>query len=192
MTAITETDAEVDVVSALTRVVDVLGDDLPALMDACTDPQGTDLAELLAALQDARKTLQGLERDAELATAKAMLDDYAETPTLRVERHRATDRKAWDHDAWKRDVRAKAVQAAGLKGCHIVLPTGELLDGTAANEVLYGLLDTLQAAHGAAAPKTTALRGLGLDARDYCESSPGAWHVRVTRMADETEGGGNA
>lgn len=164
--------------------VAALGESLPALMDACTDPHATDLAELLVTVQDARKALQDMERDVELETAKRMLDDYAETPTLRVERHRSTDRKAWDHDGWKRDVRAKAVQAAGLRGAQGVLSAdGEVLPADA----LWEVLEILQNAHGAAAPKTTALRGLGLDARDYCESSPGAWHVRVTRMADETD-----
>jgi len=171
-----------DPVAGVTGAVDVLAKALPGLMASCTDPEATDLAELFVTLQDARKALQALERDAELACAKAMLSDLAETPTLRVERSRATDRKAWDHDEWKRDVRAKAVQAHGLKGAQaIITEAGEELPAT----VLWDVLATLQNAHGAAAPKTTALRALGLDARDYCESSPGAWTVRVTRMAKE-------
>lgn len=177
-----------DPVSAVVGSVGWLEVALSELVDACTDPQGTDLAELLVNVREARMKLQGIERDAEAACAKAMLGDYAETTTLRVERSRATDRKAWDHDEWKRDVRAKAVQAAGLKGAQAVITAdGEELPAAA----LWDALATVQGAHGAAAPKTTALRALGLDARDYCESSPGPWTVRVTRMADESEGGSN-
>ena len=169
---------------AVTAAVDDLTQALPNLLDACTDPQATDMAELLAIIRDARVALQGVERDTENACAAAMLGDFAESGTVRVERHRSADRKSWDHDAWKHDVRAKAVQAHGLKGAQgVVTADGEV----APVDVLYGLLDTLQSVHGAAAPKSTAMKALGLDVRDYCESSPGAWHVRVTRMCDETE-----
>lgn len=175
-----------DEVDALATAVETLADALPALIDGCTDPEATDLADLFDRLQQARKRLQDAEREAEVACAKAMLGDDTETPTLRVERYRSTDRKSWDHDQWKHDVRAKAVQAHGLKGAQGVLSAdGEVLPAS----VLFDALTTVQAAHAAAAPKTTALKALGLDARDYCEASPGAWHVRVTRMA--TKGGGN-
>lgn len=178
-----------DVLENLTDAVTDLDLQLDYLLDACTDPAGTDVAELLDLIRTQRVALQALEGRAEESAAKALLDDMTTTDTLRIERHRTTDRKAWQHAEWQRDVRAKVMQAAGLKGCHLVLPTGELLDGKAATDVLYTLMSTLQAAHGSAAPKTTALRALGLDARDYCESSPGRWTVRVTRMADETEEG---
>jgi len=193
MRATTERDHVVaitsDPLAAVVGAVGWLEGALPELMEACTDPQATDLAELFVTLQEARKALQSLERDAELACAKAMLDDMAETATLRIERRRGTERKAWDHEQWKRDVRAKTLQAHGMKGAQgVITATGEVIDGAE----LYDVLAAVQDAHGSAAPKTTSLRALGLDARDYCESSPGAWTVRVTRMAAETKTEGSA
>lgn len=176
-----------DVLVNLTDAVTDLDDTLDALLEACTDPAGTDTAELLDAIRTQRTRLYLLEQQAEEACAKALLDDMTTTDTLRVERHRTTDRKAWDHAGWQRDVRAKVLQAAGLKGAQGVLTAdGEVLPAT----VLYDLLSQVESAHGSAAPKVTSLRALGLDARDYCETSPGRWSVKVIRLAGETEEGG--
>jgi len=173
---------------AVTEAVATLTDALPGLLDACTDPQATDMAELLWLIQQSRVELQAMEREVEDTCARAMLSDDVRTDTLVVERHRSTDRKAWDHDAWKHDARNKVLRALGLAGAQGVLSAdGEVLDAS----VLWDALARLQSVHGSAAPKVTALRELGLDARDYCETSPGAWHVKVRRMADmetETEG----
>lgn len=176
-----------DVLANLTDAVTDLDTQLDALLEACTDPAGTDVAELLDSIRTQRVALQALEGRAEEAAAGALLDDMTTTDTLRIERHRTTDRKAWQHTEWQRDVRAKALQAHGMKGAQGVLTAdGEVLDAS----VLFDLMATLQAAHGSTAPKTTALRALGLDARDYCESSPGRWTVKVTRMAATEEGTG--
>lgn len=174
-----------DVLVNLTDAVNDLEAQVDALVEACTDPQGTDVAELLDAVRTERVRVQALEGRVEEACARALLDDMTTTPTLRIERHRTTDRKAWDHDAWKRDVRAKVLQAYGMKGAQgVITATGEVIDGAE----LYDVLAALQDAHGSTAPKTTALRALGMDARDYCETSPGRWTVKVIRLADETEG----
>lgn len=174
-----------DVVTDVREAVEALAKHADALIEACTDPHATDLAELFWQLQQTRKQLQGVERDVETACAKAMLGDSAETPTLRVERSRGTDRKSWDHDAWRRDVRTKLLRKVGLAGAQgVVTAEGELQPVG----VLHELLTAAQDVHSSAGPKTTALRQLGLDARDYCESSPGAWHVKVLPMADESEG----
>lgn len=174
-----------DVLENLTDAVTDLDAQVDALVEACTDPAGTDVAELLDTVRGQRTRLYALEQRVEEAAAKALLEDTTTTPVLRIERHRTTERKAWDHTDWQRDVRAKALQAHGLKGAQGVLSAdGEVLDAS----VLFDLAATLQAAHGSTAPRTTALRSLGLDARDYCESSPGRWVVKVTRMADTQEG----
>lgn len=174
------TDVLTDVHAAVLR----LQSEQDALLAACTDPEGTDVAELLYAVQQARITLQQVERDVETACAQAMLGDLAETPTLRVERHRTQDRKTWAHDEWQRDVRAKALQATGLKGAQgVVTADGEV----ASADSLYALLQLVQGAHGSTSPRLTNLRSLGLDPDDYCERSPGRWAVKVQRMADETE-----
>lgn len=178
----TQTRKATDPVAATRAAVSWLRADLDALVDSCTDPRGADLAALLADVGEAADQLRTIARDVELATANAMLGDELDAGDLYVERSRGTDRKAWSHDDWQRDVRAKVVQAAGLKGAQIVTAAGELVP---AAEVVHEALAAVQSAHGATAPKTTALRGLGLDARDYCESSPGAWRVKVQRRAVE-------
>lgn len=175
-----------DPVEAVTESVTTLAEALQGLLDACTDPQATDMAELLADIQAARLTLYGVERDVELTLAKAMLDDNILTPTLRVERSRGTDRKAWDHEGWQRDLRRQVLRAKGLAGAQgVVTASGEVLDAA----VIVEAIVDVENAHGSTAPKTTSLRAFGLDARDYCESSPGAWRVKVTRMNDVAEDG---
>lgn len=175
-----------DALHMTTAAVDALERDLPDWLEGCTDPCGLDVAELLDGIRAQRVRLQALELAAEEACARALMDDMTTTPTLRIERHRTTDRKAWQHADWQRDVRAKVLQAHGLKGAQGVLTAdGEVLDAS----VLYDALTTLQSAHGSTAPKTTTLRALGLDARDYCESGPGRWSVKVTRLADEQQEG---
>lgn len=177
----------VDPLTALTDAVEALSGDLSAITDACTDPEGRDFAELLWHLRSAREALQGMERDIEAATARAMLGDFAESGDLRVERSRSRERKAWDHDSWQADVRAKVAQASGLKGAQgVVLASGEVVPAS----VMFGALCEVQRVHGASAPKTTALRALGLDPEDYAETQPGAWRVKVTRLAAETESEG--
>jgi hypothetical protein len=173
-----------DPVAAVTNAVALLERFLPGLLEQCTDPQATDMAELLLLIRDARTKLYGVEQDTEAALAKAMLSDQVVTNTLRVERYRSAERKAWDHEAWQRDVRQQAIRAAGLQRCHVVTADGEELS----TAVLHDLLSAVQMVHAAGAPKTskaTGLRAFGLDPADYCESSPGARHVRIIRMADE-------
>lgn len=174
---------------AVTQAVEELEKALPGLLEQCTDPQGADMAELLLMVQQARVALQAVERDAELACAKALLGNMTEAAGLRIERYRSADRKAWNHDDWQRDVRTKALRAAGLLRAQAIITTdGEELDPA----VLHDLLRSVQGVHGAAGPKTTAIRQLGLDPDDYCERSPGAWHVKVHRVVDETEGQNDA
>lgn len=177
-----------DVLTELVDAVKRFHAEQDALLEACTDPQALDMAELLESLQLAHKALGGIVRDVEVATAKAMPADDVRVGTMVVERHRGSDRKAWQHEDWQRDVRAKVLRAAGLAGAQGVLTAeGEVVEAG----VLYDVLAAVQGVHGAAGPKVTGLRGLGLDARDYCETTAGAWHVKVTRMTEETatEGG---
>jgi hypothetical protein len=119
----------------------------------------------------------------ENATAKAMLGDFAQTPTLRVERSRAADRKTWDHEAWQADVRTKVLRAHRLIGLSAVIDAnGEEVP----MQELYAAMQDLQSVHGSTAPRLTQMRGFGLDPDDYCARVPGTWRVKVTRMADES------
>lgn len=172
-----------DVVTAVSEAVEALAKDLPALLKQCTDPQATDMAEILATVQEARKALQSLEYDVEGACAKAMVGDYAETPTLRVERSRAAERKTWDHESWQRDVRQQILRKHGLLGvAAVVTADGEELDP----RELSAAMAELQSVHGSTGPRLTQLRATGLDPDDYCQRAPGRWTVKVTRMADES------
>lgn len=173
-------------VEKVTDAVAALGEQLDDLVAASTDPQATDLAAVVETVREARKALTAHERHLEHECARAMLGDYAEGNGVRVERSRGAERKAWDHDSWRHDVRAKVLRAHGLAGAQgVVTADGELVDPT----VVHELLAAVQNVHSAGAPKSTAMKALGLDVRDYCESSPGAWQVRVTRLADDQDGG---
>lgn len=174
-----------DPLSRTAEAVAALEDALPRLLEACTDPEARDLAEFLLNVREAREKLQALERDVQAATAKAMLGDFTQSATIRAERSRASDRTAWDHDSWKRDVRQQALRKHGLLGVQaLVTSDGEELEPAA----LHALISDLQSVHSAAAPKTSkagGLRAFGLDPDDYCTRTPGAWSVRVIRLADE-------
>lgn len=172
-----------DVVTAVNEAVETLAKALPGLLEQCTDPQATDMAEVLASVQEARVALQGLERDVEIATAKAMVGDFAETPTLRVERTRAADRKTWDHESWQRDVRRQVMRKHNLLNvAAVVTADGEEVPV----DELGAAMAELQSVHGPTSPRLTQMRATGLDPDDYCERTPGTWRVKVTRMANES------
>lgn len=166
--------------SMLTEAVADLAEDAPKWVADCTDPEARDIAHLFATVKEAREALQKVERELEYATANAMVADTAEDDTLRVERSRRPDRKSWQHAEWQAEARRKAIQKAGLKGAVLITADGEESD-----QSLEALIREVQEVHGATAPKVTPLRGLGIDPDDYCERTPGAWAVKVTRMADE-------
>lgn len=172
-----------DPVTTVQVAVATLEDRLPDLVAACTSPDAADLAELLADVQAARTALAGLERDLETQLGRAMLSDLVETPGLRVERRRGSDRKAWDHDGWRRDVQQQLLRKHGLLGAQVFITAdGEEVP---AKGVLGGLIAEAYDVQGKKEPTTTGLKALGLDARDYCETSPGAVRVTVTRLAGE-------
>lgn len=145
-----------------------------------TDPEGLDIAEMLADVRDARERLHELERTLEHETGRAMLGPNAENPTIRVERHRRPERKKWQHDEWKTEVRRKIIQAANLKGATVISRDGEELEIS-----LYELLRKVQDVHGSTDPRVTRLRALGIEPDDFCTREPGTWKVDITRLADE-------
>jgi hypothetical protein len=96
--------------------------------------------------------------------------------------NKGRDRKEWRHDDWKRDVRLAVLKAHDV-GEHLVdVVTGEPVD-------VLDLFAKVQAVHGSAAPKVTALKPLGLAADDYCTSSPGPYSVRISTPTDTTTEG---
>lgn len=127
---------------------------------------------LVAGVQDVRRLLAETEaalartvgRD-EMAPREGVLPDGR-----RYEVRKGANRKAWDHDRWREDVRAQVLSGVGPL---VDTDTGEAVDP-------WALLQAVQEAHGAGAPRVGALKALGLDVGDYCETVPGPWGLQVT------------
>lgn len=175
---------------AMRMVADGLGDldaALPRAMERLTDDLDYgSLAETVAWLQ-AMKARLG-QAEAYVARELGRMDSVPEVIELPDGRtaqvNKGKDRKEWRHDDWKRDVRLAVLKAAEVDPEHDVvdLETGAFVD-------VADLLARVQAVHGSAAPKVTALKPLGLAADDYCTSSPGPYSVRISTPTDTTTEG---
>lgn len=136
-----------------------------------------DLVDTVAMIQDLKRTLGiaesfvarelGYLTQAEAQQAKTGLTSDGRPYEIK----RGSIRKAWDHDGWKAQVRRAVIVAADAGGA-VNPSTGEEVD-------LYGLLASAQEVHGSTAPKVKALKALGVDPDDYCESSPGPYAVSI-------------
>jgi len=132
-----------------------------------------ELLAALAAVHDAIPRLRDMERDLSVAlgqrlgTVQGNLADGRQFTLKRTQ-----DRKAWDHEDWKRDARRAIVQGVP-KG--LVLLDEDTGETQPLAPTLHVLLAEAQEVHGSTAPRSTALKRLGLYAADYCESSPGGW-----------------
>jgi len=87
---------------------------------------------------------------------------------------RGANRKAWDHEGWQRDARAAIITKAGVSPNLVDPATGESVS-------LVGMMTEAEALHGSTAPRVTALKGLGLDVGDYCETTRGYFTVKVSQ-----------
>lgn len=140
----------------------------------------------VAAVQDAIARLRDLERDVAIDLGKNLGAAQGELPDGRLfTLKRAADRTAWDHDEWKRD--ARRVIAKDLSDRFTDTDSGDLavLDQATGEVVTLGrvlqeAMTAIENVHGSAAPKSTALKPLGLYASDYCTSTPGGWTFRAT------------
>lgn len=149
------------------------------------DVQG--LVDTVALIQDLKRALGVAEayvaREAgylaqEFSTAKA-----GQTSDGRpYEIMRGNVRKAWDHAGWQADVRREIVADATLDGTLLAVSqvTGADHD---LRQIVSEAVTRAQAIHGSAAPKVTALKALGVDPGDYCESTPGPYTVKITQSA---------
>lgn len=128
----------------------------------------TDLAAFLDTIRETRKTIQAVEANMEVRTARAMGAADVKASEVEgvgfVEWHRGRDRKAWAHDAVARDVLAARMAEVG----------GEVVDPHTVRDWLF------DAAH-VDYWRTRALRALGLDPQDYSTTTPGKLSVEVTR-----------
>ena len=169
-------------VMGLAAEVDRLDDTLAAWADQHLESLDyTGPAELIAWLQATKARLGVME--AYLARELGRTEGCPDLIVLPDGRHaevvKGRDRKGWDHDAWKHDTRRAVLETRGVPS--------ELIDPTTGMAVnVPDLLAAVQAVHGSAAPKVTALKPLGLAADDYCESFPGPYAVKVSTPSDAT------
>lgn len=151
-----------------------------AQSDASANLEPLDQAAAIALVQDLRKRLGEVEQSLAITLGKAEGQHQGNLPDGRqFALKRTADRKAWDHEDWKRDARRAIVKrhAAGLEDAtlqSVNLETGEVAEVTLA-AFLHTVVAEAQEVHGSTAPRSTALKRLGLYASDYCESSPGGW-----------------
>lgn len=140
-------------------------------------------AELVGWLQDTKRRLAVVEA----YVAREMIKDPGcpDKITLpdgrQAEVLRGATRKAWDHGAWQHDVRAAVLVQQGVD------PDSTIVDaGTGEAVPIHGILSAVQGVHGAQAPKSTALKALGLAAGDYCETLPGTISVKISAPESTT------
>lgn len=150
----------------------------PALAAEGLEP--IDQAAAIALVQDLRKRLGQVEMDLAIALGKAEGQHQGNLPDGRqFTLKRTAERKAWNHEDWKRDARRNIITRNlsdfGMgPQVEVILEGGEV--GTLElSALLYAAVTEAQEVHGSTAPRSTALKRLGLYASDYCESSPGGW-----------------
>ncbi len=132
------------------------------------DLMGIDLKEACrqwAALEDANRVLAIVRGE----MARQIGEDLPEAEWVveglgTVSRHYRKDRKEWDKDGLLRDV----LDARLVDG-----KTGEITDQTPLERILY--------VWNLPAPRTTALRALGLDPDEYCSSTFGGVNLQLTK-----------
>lgn len=180
-----------------TRLVAIQGN----LEDLEKDPtlaaeglEDQELADAIADIQDARARLQNVERDLTTALGRRLGKTTGNLGDGRqYTLSRAQDRKEWDHSDWKRDARRKVTEAitSRFQTDDLGPMNGDLVDtetGEAASlaEVIQTALAQVQEVHGSTAPRSTALRSLGLYASDYCTSTPNGWRFTALKPTTPT------
>jgi len=187
----TKPDPSVDhLVAFLTELSDATAD-VEHHLDASADLEPIDQAAAIALVQDLRKRLGDVEQTMAIALGKAEGQHQGNLPDGRqFTLKRTQDRKAWDHEDWKRDARREVVKATledfGTTHLDVVDMEGEVSTMDLA-PILYKAVAMAQEVHGSTAPRSTALKRLGLYATDYCESSPGAWKFDAIAPKPTTE-----
>lgn len=142
------------------------------------------LADAVALVQDLKYRLGLVERDLAVTLGQRegkIVGALSDGRQFKLER--SSDRKEWQHDDWKRDVRRAVTQQHSA--LEVIDPaTGETWPMAPWLQVR---LAEVQEVHGAQAPKSTALKPLGLYASDYCTSTPGGWRFTAVKPTTPTE-----
>jgi hypothetical protein len=132
----------------------------------------TELAEELHALRSQIAALKLREQDVEDRLAAEMEDKRFEVPGLGVfERRTATSRKQWQHDDLRREV-VKHVE-------RIVTQDGEI--ESEAEAQVRTLFECMAPSYW----RVGALRSLGIDASEYCETT---WGRQTVQFIGELDG----
>ena len=139
------------------------------------DAKAPEMVAMIAGGQEQRAAIKALE-DTITARAGAQMD-LGREGVLEDGRafkiRRGQNRKGWDHERWQHDARAAVLADADVPAEVVDPRTGELVN-------LHPVLTALQGVHGSTGPRVGALRAMGLDPEDYCETTPGAWGVEFT------------
>jgi hypothetical protein len=161
--------------------------------DYAADPT-PELADLAALAQELRYNLSTLETAITAILGKregAIQGNLSDGRAFTLKR--AQDRVAWDHDEWKRDARRVITQTTAARfrafGEDETFTDPELFDTSTGEavtlaRVIQEALAMAQEVHGSTAPRSTALKRLGLYASDYCASSPAGWRFNAIRPED--------
>jgi hypothetical protein len=169
---------------ALNRAIDDLDENLAVASDDLESTLNySALAETVAHFQEWKRRLGVME--SYLARQLGTLEGCPDTITLpdgsRAEVLKGKDRKAWEHPRWKRDVVNAVVEQAEAGHGELVAYVADERTGEARTVEVGDLIAQALDVPGSTAPKTTALKALGLRADDYCETYPGPWAVKITR-----------
>lgn len=157
--------------------------------DQAADLGPSDLAEMIALVADLRRDLADMETDLATALGRSqgpVQGNLADGRQFTLKR--TQDRKEWDHDEWKRDARRRIVQdTTDEMGSTIQVLTedGEVQEFDL-GPLLHRAITEAQEVHGSTAPRSTALKRLGLYASDYCTSSPGGWRFNAIHIETTT------
>ena len=150
-------------------------------------------ADAVALVKDLRQRLGNVEADLATTLGKAEGNHQGYLSDGRMfTLKRSPDRKSWNHDDWKRDARrvivAQTLERLEMpRTAHVWDPDTGQEHPTPLAVVLQEVLTEAQEVHGSTAPRTTALKRLGLYATDYCESSPGGWTLNAVKPTEPTE-----
>jgi hypothetical protein len=131
----------------------------------------TELATELHSIRSQIANLKLREQDVEDRLAAEMEDKRLEVPSLGVfERHTSSSRKQWQHDDLRREVVKHAER--------IVTEDGEIESEAEAH--VRTLFDCMAPSYW----RVGALRGLGIDASEYCETT---WGRQTVQFIGELE-----
>lgn len=178
-----ETKALRALIKAADQVENLIATETVQRLAALGDHDPAEVAQIIVSIHDQRARLnQAAEFLADTLGKKAGALQGNLPDGRQFTLKRSADRKEWQHEEWKRDARRAIVQEFTKPGDTIIegvlTVTGEVIP---LGPILQEAMTAIQNVHGSTAPKSTALKPLGLYASDYCTSTPGGWRLNAIR-----------